>query len=81
MVEAATVTAWALISWSAVTVGLAGTWVAGKHRAGWLIGAAASGLWLGYDIDKAIWAGAFAATVAIVVSGRNWRLGAEAGRR
>lgn len=69
----------AIISWVAVFAGFAGTWVAGKHRAGWLIGTFCCVLWLGYDIWYGIWAGAFASVVGTGLNLRNWRI--QAGKR
>jgi hypothetical protein len=67
----------AALSWAAVLLGFVGTWVAGRHRTGWLIGAACSALWLAYDVDRAIWAGALAATVGIVLGIRNYSIGGD----
>lgn len=68
----------AIVSWSAVTIGFIGTWIAGRRASGWLWGVASSVLWLGYDLERAIWAGAFAAVVAIILSLRNYILGRKA---
>lgn len=66
---------WALISWVAVSVGFYGTWVAATRRRGWLIGAGCSLLWLAYDVERGIWAGALAAVVAVALNVRNYRVG------
>ena len=63
------------LSWTAVAVGFVGTWVAGRHRAGWLIGCASSLLWFGFDLTIGVWAGAFACVVALTIGIRNYRIG------
>jgi len=61
-----------IISWVAVLLGFTGTWVAAKHSYGWMIGNTCCTLWLAYDLYYAIWAGAFAALVSIIINTRNW---------
>ena len=63
------------VSWLAVLVGFTGTWVAGRHRTGWLIAATSAALWLIFDVERSIPAGTFAAAVAIVLAIRNYRIG------
>lgn len=69
------------ISWVAVAIGFAGTWVAGRKRQGWLIGIASSALWIAYDVERRIWAGTFAAVIAIFLCVRNYRCGRPTARR
>lgn len=71
---------WAFISWIAMVVGFGGTWMAGRSRVGWLVGVGSSVLWLGYDVERGIWAGALAAVVAAALSVRNFRIGGERNR-
>jgi hypothetical protein len=66
---------WNDISWAAVALGFTGTWIAGRHHAGWLLGIACAAMWLAYDLARNIPAGAFAALVACGLNFRNWHIG------
>ena len=68
-----------VLSWAAVLVGFVGTWVAGRHRSGWLYGCASAGLWLMFDLTIGVWAGAFACVVSIAIGVRNYRIGKPPG--
>lgn len=63
---------WALISYTAATLGFASTWLVAKHNWGWWVGVACCTLWLAYDIDRAIWAGAISAVVSGGLGVRAW---------
>jgi hypothetical protein len=65
-------TLWALASWIAVIIGLAGTWHARNHRTGWLLGTLCCLLWVGYDIVYGIWAGLFSAALGVGINLRNY---------
>jgi len=67
------------LSWTAVGVGLAGTWIAGRHRAGWLVGIASAVLWIGVDSHFHLWAGVFAALLGVAFAVRNYRVQRPAG--
>lgn len=63
------------ISWVAVVLGFAGTWLAGRYRTGWLLGILCCLLWAGYDIAMSIWAGLFAAVIGCALNLRNYCIG------
>lgn len=70
--------AWTALSWLALTLGFAGTWLAPRRPVGWLICAASSTAWLAVNIAHDIPAAAAASLIAIGVSSRNWRVTARA---
>lgn len=66
------------VSWLAVIAGFVGTWLAGRHRSGWLVGLGCCLLWSVYDVAMSIWAGLFAAVVGCVLNVRNYWIGRHA---
>lgn len=61
-------------SYAAVIVGFVGTWIAGRHRTGWLIGATSATMCLIVNAAWHLWAFVAASIVAAALAVRNWAI-------
>lgn len=66
-----------LLAWTATVLGLASTWLVGRHhRAGWTIGLACCALWIAVNWRLDVPAGVVSALVAAGLAAHNrhaWR--------
>ena len=61
----------------AIVIGLVGTWLAGRQRAGWLICIVSSTLWLPTLVSGAQWAAIANCGVSVAICAHNFRTGGE----
>jgi hypothetical protein len=59
----------------AIVMGLAGTWLAGRRRAGWLVCIVSSTLWLPTLVTGDQWAAIVNCAVSVAICGHNFRSG------
>lgn len=61
------------LAWTATVLGLASTWLCGRHhRSGWALGVACCATWIAVNWRLGVWAGVFSAVVAGVLAAWNW---------
>ncbi len=65
--------AYQLLGAMAIVVGLVGTWVAGRHRSGWLVCVMSSAMWLPALATGEQWAAVLNCGLSIAICVRNFR--------
>jgi hypothetical protein len=64
--------AYQLIGVAAILISLVGTWLAAKHRAGWLLCVLSSAMWFPALVTGAQWAAVLNCVLSIAVCVRNF---------